>query len=436
MTGKKRAIFLLLCSIAVSTFLEAQSIRRITENAKRKVENKINQKVNKAIDDAVDGKPKSGEKGEKATGENGADGATATGEISAKKSEKATLSSYSRFDFVPGEKLVAEEDFSQDAIGDFPARWNTNGSAEVVTLSTIKGKWLKLDNVKGVSFIPDAFSRPLPENFTLEFDLVYNNWNKEYAFQRRLHFTLHEVPKPDHKIQYDGGGPGLVITFDGAMGEGHMDIVQTDKNGGNTQLRSKKEIPSINPDNNGKLFHVSIWRQKQRVRVYLDENKIFDLPRIIEPETKLNSFKFFAEFSDAGKPMFISNIRMAEGLPDTRNKLITEGKFVTSGITFDFQSATIKPESYGILKEIADAMKESSEMKVKIIGHTSNDGDANANLELSKQRAKAVKDALVSTFSIAEGRLTTDGKGGAQPAYPANTPEGKAANRRVEFVKQ
>ena len=70
----------------------------------------------------------------------------------------------------------------------------------------------------------------------------------------------------------------------------------------------------------------------------------------------------------------ISNLKLAVGAPDTRNKLITEGRFSTSGILFDSGSDRIKPESYGVLKDIATVLKENPAVKVKIIGHTDSDG--------------------------------------------------------------
>ena len=129
----------------------------------------------------------------------------------------------------------------------------------------------------------------------------------------------------------------------------------------------------------------------------------------------------------------ISNLKLAAGAPDTRNKFITEGKFVTSGILFDFQSAGIRPESYAVIKSMADVRNENPAAKVKIVGHTSNDGDAAANLELSKKRAATVKDILGSKFDISDSRITTNGKGGTLPIDLGSTAEAKANNRRVQF---
>jgi outer membrane protein OmpA-like peptidoglycan-associated protein len=131
----------------------------------------------------------------------------------------------------------------------------------------------------------------------------------------------------------------------------------------------------------------------------------------------------------------VANVRYAIGAPDTRSKLITEGKLVTRGILFDVNSDKIKPESYGVLKEIGTVLKENPAVKVKIIGHTDSDGDDAKNLDLSKRRAASVKNTLSSEFGIESSRLETDGKGESQPSEPNTSPQGKANNRRVEFVK-
>jgi outer membrane protein OmpA-like peptidoglycan-associated protein len=171
--------------------------------------------------------------------------------------------------------------------------------------------------------------------------------------------------------------------------------------------------------------------------VYFNEEKVFDLPRAFPAGQTYSTVAF-----DLGSGMnndidryFIRNIKLAVGTPDTRNKLITEGKFVTRGILFDVNSDIIRPESYGVLKDIAGVLSENSAVRVKIIGHTDADGDDKTNLDLSKRRAEAVKSALSKEFLIEAGRMEADGKGEGQPADKNDTPEGKANNRRVEFVK-
>ncbi len=108
---------------------------------------------------------------------------------------------------------------------------------------------------------------------------------------------------------------------------------------------------------------------------------------------------------------------------------------MTRGILFDVNSDKIKPESFGVLKEIAAVLTENPGVRVKIIGHTDSDGKDADNLTLSQKRAAAVKNVLTGEFNIDAVRMETDGKGETQPADKNDTAEGKANNRRVEFLK-
>ena len=133
---------------------------------------------------------------------------------------------------------------------------------------------------------------------------------------------------------------------------------------------------------------------------------------------------------------YVGTLRVASGAADTRNALVTRGKWVTRGILFDSGSDRVRGESYGSLKEIAAVLAENADLKVQIVGHTDAAGDDAANLDLSKRRAAAVKALLVSEFKIDAARLDTDGKGETQPLDTNDTPAGKANNRRVEFIKR
>lgn len=133
---------------------------------------------------------------------------------------------------------------------------------------------------------------------------------------------------------------------------------------------------------------------------------------------------------------YVSNVRMATGAPDTRNKMLTQGKWVSHGILFDVNSDRIKGESYGSLKEIANVLTENADLKVQIVGHTDSDGDDKSNLDLSRRRAASVKTALATQFAIDAGRMDTDGKGEGEPVDKNDTPAGKVNNRRVEFIRK
>src|SRR5688572_5420619 len=165
-----KKLWFLAAILLMSTITRAQILKRIGDRAKAKVEQKIDQKVDKGIDDAVDGKKKTkkGKKDDKSGSQEGTDGSSVDGSTGggAGSGTPASLKSYSKFDFVPGDKVITMEDFMQDAVGDFPAKWNTNSSGEVVTVEGQQGHWLMLSK-KG-RFIPE-FIKNLPENFTMQF---------------------------------------------------------------------------------------------------------------------------------------------------------------------------------------------------------------------------------------------------------------------------
>src|SRR5690606_21074650 len=140
-------------------------------------------------------------------------------------------------------------------------------------------------------------------------------------------------------------------------------------------------------------------------------------------------------YEDEQIGVYISNIKIAKGLPDTRHKLVEEGKFSTTGILFDTGSATIKPESAGVLKFIAAVLTQYPDIRVRIVGHTDAVGDESANLTLSERRAAAVKIALQTEHQIDSTRLEASGKGETEPVGDNQTTAGRAQNRRVEFVK-
>jgi outer membrane protein OmpA-like peptidoglycan-associated protein len=106
------------------------------------------------------------------------------------------------------------------------------------------------------------------------------------------------------------------------------------------------------------------------------------------------------------------------------------------GIYFDFNSATIKPDSEAVLKQISDILHKNPDWKLSVAGHTDNVGDASFNQGLSERRAAAVKEALVSRYAIAADRLTTRGYGASRPIEPNTTLEGRARNRRVELQRE
>jgi outer membrane protein OmpA-like peptidoglycan-associated protein len=327
----------------------------------------------------------------------------------------------SKFDFVPGEKVIFYDDFSAENIGDFPVQWNTNSSGEIITIAKFPGRWFQMG--QSGYFIPEA-KENFTENFTVEFDLVpMNLTGTEYLYG--MHFILVSGTLSDPS---EGGaipgkaGIGFTPEFESINWSNWSEKTEGYKDNGSGPCQL----------NAGQKYHIAFWIQKQRIRMYADEKKVFDLPRGLIDGYSYNIFRL--QTTDEVNPL-ISNFRIAAGLPDMRNKLLTEGKLISYGIQFDVNSDKVKPVSYATLKEIAQILKDNPTIKVKIVGHTDSDGDDASNLDLSKRRAASVKAELTKTFGIDAATLETDGLGESQPLAPNDTAVNKAKNRRVEFIK-
>jgi outer membrane protein OmpA-like peptidoglycan-associated protein len=116
--------------------------------------------------------------------------------------------------------------------------------------------------------------------------------------------------------------------------------------------------------------------------------------------------------------------------------LATTGNADVYDIYFTFNSDEIREESEPRLKEIANVLAHHPEWKLNVRGHTDSIGGDSFNLDLSRRRAAAVKNALVARYHIAALRLTTAGFGKSRPRDTNETLEGRARNRRVELVRQ
>lgn len=394
---------------------------------KNETNSRANKNVDKGIDKAFDSvedgvknifkKKKPEDKQKQEQEQNAADETT-----SAQQSGGTpALQSYSNYDFVPGDKVLLYEDFSQDAVGDFPALWTTDVAGEVNTLNIAPGNWLNLNSTEGTYWFMQDID--FPKNFILEMDIVPKPGAPRFAADVVI------FGESSHSEMDKSGDPGTC----GLHVKIEKNIWETSgyKKGANEKLTGSSTNNLVVPE---KVNHVILWVQNRRVRIYHAGGKVLDVPTNIYEGSKFSRL-CFKLYRGASSGSYISNIKITTAAPDTRNKLLTEGKLVTYGIYFDVNKDVVKPESYGTLKDIAAILNEVPDVKVKILGHTDADGQDAANLDLSKRRAASVKAELAKNFGVNADRLVTDGLGEGQPVAPNDTPVNKALNRRVEFVK-
>ena len=308
---------------------------------------------------------------------------------------KKELKVWSKYDFVAGDKIIFEDDLAYEQNGEFPSKWDLlYGNAENAKFGDDNVIAFQLNQTKITPLM--SIEEYLPEVFTIEFDIYfYGKYIEAYYVylknQKEMSIRTNRV----------------------AMGNFYGD---TDQNTSGTGWH-----------------HIAMSFNIRALKVYFDQTRVLNVPNIKERPTSF-SIAALSQGVGNGEPAIIKNIRIAEGGVELYDKLMTDGKIVTTGIRFNVNKSIIKPESMGVINKIAKLMNENSDVNFRIDGHTDSDGDEAFNQKLSEERAASVKNALVD-LGIDASRLETKGFGESNPVDENSTPEGKANNRRVEFIK-
>jgi hypothetical protein len=397
MIRRQPLTLLLLSGIAAMLFAQAPvSHAGLMDKIKKKAEDKAKQTAEGAVDE------KAGEVTGEATGEATTTATTEEGG-NAKQSGSEKVSEVStKFDYVPGDKVVFFDDFTQDELGEFPAQWKlVSGTFEVAEKDG--ERWLRCMSQDGYIQLKLPAAETLPEFWTLEFDF--------YSTEPMS---------------------GALMVY-GLAKDGNSAWEATFPQGRDMFFRSG-EVMSSTPLEAGEIpgrHHLMFMARGNALKAYIDRERLVNVPDITSrfgPDTTLQ-IRLWA----TTKPM-ITNVRYAEGCRPPKD-MLAEGKLVTYGIHFDSGSDVVLPDSAPVMRQIASYMDANTNVKLKITGHTDNVGSAPSNLDLSKRRAASVAKVLSEQFKIAPDRFATDGMGDTEKVADNSTPAGRAMNRRVEFAK-
>ncbi|MEZ4780149.1 MAG: OmpA family protein [Flavobacteriaceae bacterium] len=412
--------------------VEAQILDKLKKKAERTVERKLEQKTEKEtgkVMDSVldtDSKKKSDSKKQEPKKKE------SDKQVIEKSKNKVSLEEEGNNDvgFKRGSKILYSDDFSKDAVGDFPAKWDATVGGEVKKLKGHDNKFLK---VPAKSVISLQTTKAFPTNFTVEFDVIIP---EDIPIKMAAMGLGAKVPSSVDYMLTDEENFSIMFS----ASQYQKDALKFGTNNKELGYTYKELLYNI-PYN--QVFHVAFEINGRRIRVYVDNKKMIDLPTTYRPEFSKTFFVSAVTSGDAKtleNYFYISNVVIAETGTDLRSSvmkdLIEKGNFTTSNIRFASGSDKIDLSSKDILNEIGEAMQDNPEAKFMIVGHTDSDGDTQANQELSQKRAAAVKNYLVSNFSIDASHLKTSGKGESMPLNANKTAEEKAQNRRVEFIKQ
>jgi len=421
-------VLALVFAIGFTQTTQAQFLEKLKKKTEEKIKSEGEKRANKKVDEGVEKGYDEVEKGIENAGEESKDGKQdstsnnkTTETTSSGNQDDVQFSSSSKYDFIPGDRVIFFDDFSQDAVGDFPALWTTNSAGEINTINIAPGNWFNLNSTDGNYFYLNDIA--FPKNFIIEFDIVPKTKGGRIAAGLVLYG---ETKRKEMDNGVHPGNGGIMITIE----KGYWNTMGY-KAGETEKITGKSDVKPVVAE---KVNHVIIWVQGRRVRIYHNQAKVLDMPTNIYDGVNLSRLSFRL-YRGASSGSYISNLRITDAAPDMRSKLITEGKLVSYGIYFDVNKDVVKSESYGTIKEIAAVLTENPTVKIKIVGHTDSDGDDKSNLDLSKRRGASVKNVLVKDFGIDTARIETDGKGEGEPIAKNDSGVNKALNRRVEFIK-
>ncbi len=331
---------------------------------------------------------------------------------------------WSRFDFIPGDEIIFEDNLEGERNGEFPSKWDlVRGSVEnavfegenvimfINTNSNSDGGIVPLMLNSDVDYLPD--------DFTVEFDAYFDESNRVYRvlfYDGKNQSRLNRSANPGSnnrvdriRIRQNAVLYGDISGFYPGFGQSISEDASRSKPG---------------------WRRVSISFNQRALKVYLDDARVLNIPNMSFNPLGLT----FAYHNPTGGHLgYIKNIRIAKGAVPLYDKILTDGKIVTTGIRFDFDSANLRPESFGVINEIVKLMQDNPSLNLSVEGHTDADGSESHNQALSESRAKSVMDEMIGR-GVSASRLKSVGHGQSMPVAGNDTPEGKAQNRRVEFV--
>lgn len=397
---------------------------QIRVNLKNKVENEANRRVNKKVDDAVNntlddvegaifGKKKDKENSSNTSESESSPESVNNTEADEKIEQESQLPQkpvviWSKFDFVPGDKIIFEDAPSaNEENGEFPSRWDLkSGVAEIVNVNGENVISFLAPSTEIVPYFKNPEQDYLPDIFTIEVDLFFGP-----GYSNRFYIYLNDR-KNQNFVDY------LTIYVNNiSIGEYEA---------------SYPDAESSNYDEIGGWRHISIAYTKGKLKVYMDDVRLINIPHYDKNPLGLTVEGEMSSDSEPNK--FLKNVRIAEGGVKYYDRAMQDGKIIVTGIRFDVGKATLKPESMGPINEIYDLMDKNPEINFSVEGHTDSDGNDETNQALSEERAKTVMNKLIE-MGIDKSRLKSSGFGESKPIASNDSAEGKANNRRVEFVK-
>lgn len=401
---------------------EAQIFEKVKKAAKETVEDESVKETKKSTKDAM--KSIFGKKKKKKGKNDSNDSESEDKSTQDSTSQESEIVSGSQF-FPDGDVLFYER-FEKDKLGDFPINWLTDVGGEIISVND--GKAFFIYNDAQVLLDID----PLPENFVVEFDLITQNL--EGYGDHILIQLLSEKKLNTNRLDKTSSGASIELPTNGVRKGRNSKINYKNWGNENSQINNSTSL-----DFNEFLersTHITIVKNGNRLRFYIDNQKVFDLPSFLDDEAGkyLRFNRDNLRDDKSGEITAIANVKITQEAQDIRSQLL-KGNLSTNKILFETASSIIEAESEDVLNTIGEVLETNEDMQYLVIGHTDSEGSKDKNQTLSKERAEAVIEYLTANHDIDVNQLIPVGKGESEPVASNTTEDGKQQNRRVQFKK-
>jgi len=424
-----------MAALSYSTNADAQLLKKLKEKVQNTVEEKITNKVDKTVNNAMDEVLGEGDESNDSKSSKKSNKKADADETETIDDTPDAVSQNVKSDFVRGSVILFQDDFANEQMGEFPSKWDINeGSIET---ASVNGQKYAHSSAPSSVFSPlmENMKSYLPDVFTLEWDEFMCKQGDVPDFAWYITFyTADGTDVGNIYKNYRAWNPDAYGNYRFKKGGGADDEVSG----------------SMDWDDLGKYIKIGQWNHfaisfnKRAFKYYINGTRIINLPNVEAPQ------RF--EFTIEGENQYrgVGNVTLAAGAVELYERQATDlsaaaaavekaiaetGKFVTNNILFETGKATLKPESMEEIQKVAEYMKKNPSARFEVQGHTDNQGSDKINDPLSQERAEAVVKALESQ-GVDPFNLRPVGKGSHEPVADNSTDEGRAKNRRVEFIKR
>ena len=409
---------------------------RIKDRVQRKIETKIEDTISNTASDAVDavvdtatdavlGSEDEGDANDAAVND-GNEAAAPQAEVNAGAVKS---------DFVRGGTIMFQDDFAGEQVGEFPSKWDlVRGNAEVATINGVKCIALIDGDGWITPLVKGGIKNYLGDVFTVEYDMLFDDRPKDGAPHIELDI-MNENEERDNEL--------FEIEYSMCCDKQTIDCNYVRPTAdGYTHKEGSSRASEVCVINDGRWHHFALSFNKRAIKFYVDGKRVINVPNA---KAGAGWLTLWSGGMDR-RPTYVKNVVIAKGAVDLYEHNETDmsaversiqetGKFVTNNILFKTGKADLLPESMAEIQKVADYMKKNPSVRFEVQGHTDNQGTDKVNDPLSQQRAEAVVKALVS-LGCDEFNLRAVGKGSHEPVASNSTDEGRAKNRRVEFIKK